>query len=102
MDAAEFKQQFLPYHRKLYRTAFRLTENPQEAEDMVQEAYLKLWNKRDELAGVLNTEAYCVTLVKNLCYDASAGAGPMKTDMHPNELDLPTGHQHSAGSGTTG
>ena len=46
MDAAEFKQQFLPYHRKLYRTAFRLTENPQEAEDMVQEAYLKLWNKR--------------------------------------------------------
>ena len=47
MDAAEFKQQFLPYHRKLYRTAFRLTENPQEAEDMVQEAYLKLWNKRD-------------------------------------------------------
>lgn len=62
MDAAEFKQQFLPYHRKLYRTAFRLTENPQEAEDMVQEAYLKLWNKRDELAGVLNTEAYCVTL----------------------------------------
>ena len=70
MDAAEFKQQFLPYHRKLYRTAFRLTENPQEAEDMVQEAYLKLWNKRDELAGVLNTEAYCVTLVKNLCYDA--------------------------------
>ena len=54
MDAAEFKQQFLPYHRKLYRTAFRLTENPQEAEDMVQEAYLKLWNKRDELAGVQN------------------------------------------------
>ena len=57
MDAAEFKQQFLPYHRKLYRVAFRLTGNPQDAEDMVQEAYLKLWNKRDELADVLNTEA---------------------------------------------
>lgn len=61
MDTAEFKQQFLPYHRKLYRVAFRLTGNPQDAEDMVQEAYLKLWNKRDELADVLNTEAYCVT-----------------------------------------
>ena len=55
MDTAEFKQQFLPYHRKLYRVAFRLTGNPQDAEDMVQEAYLKLWNKRDELADVLNT-----------------------------------------------
>jgi len=38
MDTAEFKQQFLPYHRKLYRVAFRLTGNPQDAEDMVQEA----------------------------------------------------------------
>lgn len=34
MDAAEFKQQFLPYHRKLYRVAFRLTGNPQDAEDI--------------------------------------------------------------------
>lgn len=83
MDTAEFKQQFLPYHRKLYRVAFRLTGNPQEAEDMVQEAYLKLWNKRDELASVLNTEAYCVTLVKTCATTPSAGAGPMKTDMHP-------------------
>ena len=49
MDAAEFKQQFLPYHRKLYRVAFRLTGNPQNAEDMVQEAYLKLLLK---LSGV--------------------------------------------------
>ena len=51
MDAAEFKQQFLPYHRKLYRTAFRLTENPQEAEDMVQEAYLKLWRSEERRVG---------------------------------------------------
>ena len=28
MDTAEFKQQFLPYHRKLYRVAFRLTGQP--------------------------------------------------------------------------
>ena len=78
MDAAEFKQQFLPYHRKLYRTAFRLTENPQEAEDMVQEAYLKLWNKRDELAGVLNTEAYC------------RRSRPDEDGHAPEELNLPT------------
>ena len=75
MDAAEFKQQFLPYHRKLYRTAFRLTENPQEAEDMVQEAYLKLWNKRDELAGVLNT---------------LRRSRPDEDGHAPEELNLPT------------
>ena len=45
MDAASFKQQFLPCHAKLYRVAFRLMGNVQDAEDMVQEAYLKLWKK---------------------------------------------------------
>ena len=83
MDAAEFKQQFLPYHRKLYRTAFRLTENPQEAEDMVQEAYLKLWNKRDELAGVRTPKPTASPLSRTCATTPSAGAGPMKTDMHP-------------------
>ena len=79
MDAAEFKQQFLPYHRKLYRVAFRLTGNPQDAEDMVQEAYLKLWNKRDELADVP-----IVSPSSRICATTScAGASRMKTDALP-------------------
>ena len=49
MDANDFKRLFLPYHRKLYRVAFRLLGNVQDAEDMVQEAYLKLWKRREEL-----------------------------------------------------
>lgn len=83
MDTAEFKQQFLPYHRKLYRVAFRLTGNPQDAEDMVQEAYLKLWNKRDELADVLNTEPI-VSPSSRICATTScAGVSRMKTDALP-------------------
>lgn len=70
MDASQFKQQFLPFHPKLYQVAFLLMGNVPDAEDMVQEAYLKLWKKRDELPDILNAEAYCVTLVKNLCYDS--------------------------------
>ena len=71
------------------RVAFRLTGNPQDAEDMVQEAYLKLWNKRDELADVLNTEAYCVTLIKNLCYDVLRRSQPDEDGRPPEELNLP-------------
>lgn len=90
MDAAKFKQQFLPCHPKLYRVAFRLMGNSQDAEDMVQEAYLKLWNKRDELANILNTEAYCVALIKNLCYDALRRTQPDEDGRAPEELSLPT------------
>lgn len=46
MDAESFKNEFLPYHRKLYSVAYRLLENAADAEDLVQEAYLKLWDKR--------------------------------------------------------
>ncbi|MCD8166132.1 MAG: sigma-70 family RNA polymerase sigma factor [Bacteroides sp.] len=69
MNAESFKKQYLLYHKRLYYTAYRLLKNEADAEDIVQEAYMKLWNIRETLQSVLNTEAFCVTLVKNLCLD---------------------------------
>lgn len=69
MDAESFKKEFLPYHRKLYCIAYRLLENAADAEDLVQEAYLKLWDKREGLVIISNPEAFSVTLVKNMCFD---------------------------------
>lgn len=69
MDTTEFKRRFLPCYKRFYHTAFRLTGNTQDAEDLVQEAYAKLWNRRNELEGVENAEAYGVMLMKNLCFD---------------------------------
>lgn len=88
MDAADFKRQFLPFHRKLFGVAFQLMENTQDAEDMVQEAYLKLWNKRDQLVNVLNAEAYSVALIKNLCYDVLRSTQMVQDDRAPEELNL--------------
>lgn len=90
MDAANFKLQFLPCHPKLYRVAFRLMGNAQDAEDMVQEAFLKLWKKRDELSEVANMEAYCVTLIKNLCYDSLRAVHLDEDSRLPEELNLST------------
>lgn len=70
MTAEEFKRKFLPLSRRLYTVAWRLTGNRQDAEDIVQECYIKLWNKRNDLGHVVNIEAYAVTLVKRMCYDS--------------------------------
>ncbi len=69
MNHQEFKARFLPCHKKMYYMAFRYLGNECDAEDMVQEAYLKLWEKRETLIEIANNEAYAVTVVKNLCLD---------------------------------
>ena len=69
METNEFKNKFLPHHAMMYRTAYAFLRNSQEAEDILQEAFLKLWLKREELDAIDNTEAYCITLVRHLCLD---------------------------------
>ncbi len=69
MDAREFKQRFMPFHRRLYRVGYHLTGNAQDAEDLLQDTYLKLWQKRDDLREEAMTEAYLVTMMQNLFRD---------------------------------
>lgn len=69
MDAKEFKQRFLPHHQFLYRVAYHLTGQAQDAEDLLQDLYLKLWQKRNELPAEAVTEAYLVTMIRNLFID---------------------------------
>ena len=69
MTANEFKTTFMPYYAKLYHIACFLLKNEQDAEDAVQDAYMKLWNKRTELNNIAQMEAYCITLIKNICMD---------------------------------
>lgn len=69
MEAETFKQRFLPFHPKLYRIALALVESPEDAEDILQEAYTRLWSKRASLEAVQNPEAFAITIVRNLCLD---------------------------------
>lgn len=69
MTSNDFKVKLLPYNQKLYRLCLRFVLQQQEAEDIVQEVYLKLWNIRDKLEDINNLEAFSSTMAKNLCLD---------------------------------
>lgn len=88
MNTEEFKQRFLPLHGLLYRTAFRMMGNAMDAEDMVQEAYLKLWERRDKLRQVSHVEAYCTSLLRNLCVDAFRKRHFDEEERPPEEIPL--------------
>lgn len=49
--------------------ARKLTDEPEDAEDAVQEVLLKLWNKRLELEQYRSIEAFAMTLTHNICID---------------------------------
>ena len=54
---------------KMYRLANRLLNNIPEAEDVVQEVFIRLWNRKEKLAEYRNLEAFSITITKNLCLD---------------------------------
>ena len=69
MKSSEFKLLVMPYSSRLYRMAFRLMSNREEAEDIVQEVYVKLWGMRNELNSYNSIEALAVRITRNLCLD---------------------------------
>ncbi len=69
MNSDKFKLEVLPLKNKLYRFAVRLLDNPEDAQDTVQEVFIKLWNIRDKLYEINSLEAFSMKVTKNHCLD---------------------------------
>ena len=88
MQASDFKQLFLPCHRKLFSVAYRLMSNAQTAEDMVQETFLKLWMQRDKMEKVDNPEAYSITVLRRIFYDKMRARHLQEVDKDVGSLQV--------------
>jgi len=49
MGNEEFKKRFLPFHPMIYRISHHILENGEDANDVVQEVYIKLWEQRENI-----------------------------------------------------
>lgn len=65
-----FKNNILPLKNQLYRLALRITQDNAEAEDIVQETMIKVWNRKDTWNEIENLEAFCFTICRNLALDS--------------------------------
>ena len=66
---SDFRNIWLPLADRFYKVAWYLLEDEADAEDAVQELYLKLWSARKSLDRVQNPAAYGISLLKNICID---------------------------------
>jgi len=69
MSEREFHRLWIPLQERFYRVAYHFLENREDAEDIVQDLYVKLWNMRDILELVQSPASYGCLLTRNLCID---------------------------------
>lgn len=89
MQEISFRNDILPLKDKLYRLAFRITLDSAEAEDVVQDTMIRVWNKRDEWAQYESIEAYCMTVARNLAIDRSEKMDARNAELIPEVQDVP-------------
>lgn len=69
MKEISFRNDVLPLKDKLFRLALRITLNREEAEDIVQDTLIKVWNSRNKWQQLDSIEAYSLTIARNLSLD---------------------------------
>jgi RNA polymerase sigma-70 factor, ECF subfamily len=64
-DQATFEEDALQFARQLYSAALRMTRNPSDAEDLVQETFLKAYRAYDSFEEGTNLKAWLYRILTN-------------------------------------
>ena len=83
MYEISFRNDVLPLKDKLYRLALRITLDTAEAEDIVQDTMIRVWNMRHKWQQIESLEAFCITVTRNLAIDRS-----QKSETRNEQLDI--------------
>lgn len=70
LDQAEFGARVETYRRELHVHCYRLLGSIQDADDMVQEAFLRAWRRRETVKDLSSLRAWLYTIATNVCLDA--------------------------------
>lgn len=88
MNFEMFESRVLPVKNKIFRFAFRLLGSSEEAKDVVQEVFIKVWNGRDQMASIENMEAWCMRITRNLSLDRIRASQRKATDTIQDNFEV--------------
>ena len=92
-DADAFRALVERHSRPLFRLAFRMTGNQQDAEDVVQESFLRAWRQLGRFDERASFGTWLYRIATNCSLDAMRGRKrrPIATDVEDPALALPSG-----------
>lgn len=67
-DAEAFQQLYHNTDRTIYGFILSITKNPQDAEEIMQETFLKIWTSAGGYQSLGKPLAWMFTIARNLCY----------------------------------
>lgn len=85
MTVNTFLETIYPIRHQLYRFSLRMLRNPMDAEDIVQETMIRMWDRRNKLHEYKSIEAFAMTISKNLCLDKIKSKGYYYKDLQEIE-----------------
>jgi RNA polymerase sigma-70 factor, ECF subfamily len=93
----DFEAEALSYVDSLYGAALRLTRRPEDAQDLVQETYLKAFRSSDRFTPGTNLKAWLFTILHNTWRNIirDRGRNPVEVDSEAVEqaADTAAGHE---------
>ena len=68
-DINAYEQLVTQYEKSVYNLALRMTDNPEDAADMAQEAFIKAYNSLSSFRGDSKFSVWLYRIVSNVCLD---------------------------------
>ncbi len=68
-DQAAYKELFLMLHGRLKQFAYSILKSHEEAEELVSDLFIRIWEKRDQLTSIESPLLYFYATAKNLAYN---------------------------------
>lgn len=93
MSLEIFLSQVVPVRQKLYRFAYRLLENEEDAMDVTQDTLLKVWQQQERMADLQNMEAWCMRIMRNLALDKMKARKYRRSEELDRASEVPALHE---------
>lgn len=68
-DQAAYKELFVILHGRLKQFAYSILKSNEEAEELVSDIFIRIWEKKDQLTSIESPLLYFYTTVKNLAFN---------------------------------